>query len=361
MVKAKEDWEIEQDRKREQEQYEKYYGDQKKTNDFDFVKGIVSAVSGDENSMRSLFTGDKDKIAQAGQNISAGMFALQFANLAAGMVAGGIGNRAGGRAGLRSVDPLEYSKMKIPWYKNIPKGGFKGRKGRFQGESKTYTPKEFVEQISKKWPGKTPLTKAQKLVMENSPEIRAQVLDVNARPNYYRAVGSVRILTQVKSTLQAQIKKLNDETALDMANAGGDFESLPYSFYENLKQLQLLKKDVSDLSVELSEHQADSVLYDKNENAEGQVEQNKPTEQIKLENVEEALEGRELNKLDRLIIARKVITDKLTEVTDAMGKIDYTYPKYNELFNKQKELQESLDNIDKLGQGLDKEFWVKET
>mgnify|MGYP000188310444 CR=1 FL=1 len=359
MVKAKEDWEIKQEEEDEKKLYDQYYGDQKRPGTFDFIKGIVSGISGDEAALRGMLKGNKDQIAQAGQNITPAMFSVQLANLGAGMVAGGIGSRAGGRAGLRSVDPLEYSKIK--WYKNIPKGGFRGREGRFQGESKTYTPKEFVEQISKKWVGKTPLTEAQKVLMENSPEIRAKILDINSRPNYYRALGSVRILTEVRGTLQKQIKKLTDETALDMANSRGNFDNLPASFLENMKELQLLKKDVSDLSVELSQHEADSILYEKNENATGQVEPEiKPTEQVKLENVEEALEGKELTKIERLMKSRDVIRDELTKVTDQLGEMDITYPKYNELFRRQKELQESLDNVDKEGQNLDKNFWVNE-
>ena len=361
MVLIKTEEQIKQEEEDEKKLYDKYYGDQKKPGTFDFIKGIVSGISGDEASLRGMLKGNKDQIALAGQNITPAMFAVQLANLGAGMVAGGIGNRAGGSAGLRSVDPLEYSKMKIPWYKNVPKGGFKAREGRFQGEPKTYTTKEFVEQISKEWVGKTPLTKAQKLLMENSPEIRAKILDINSRPNYYRAIGSVRILTQVKSTLQKQIKKLTDETALDMANSRGNFDNLPASFLESMKELQLLKKDVSDLSVELSQHEADSITYEKNENATGQVEPEiKPTEQIKLENVEEALEGKELSKIERLMKSRDVIRDELTKVTDQLAEMDITYPKYNELFRRQKQLQESLDNVDKEGQNLDKNFWVNE-
>merc|ERR1711934_1160799 len=106
----------EAEKQREREELERY---RIKTNNFDFVKGIVGGISGDEIALQGIVDGDFKEIALAGKNITPAEFGVSLGNLVGGMVAGGIGSRAGARAGIG----VEAGKLK--WWKKVPRGGIK--------------------------------------------------------------------------------------------------------------------------------------------------------------------------------------------------------------------------------------------
>lgn len=327
MVKPKEEFEITQEKEDEKKLYDEggyILNDDgtwsskkaKPTTDFDFAKGIVSGISGDENSMRALLSGKKDKIAQAGQGVSTAMFTAQIGNLAAGMVAGGIGNRAGGRAGIRQADPLEASKLlnNLPWYKNVPKGGIKGRKGRFEKASDKYTTKDLVEQIAKKYPDQK-FSPELREALENSPALKNEVAKVNARPNYYRALGSVQVLTRAKTELEATNTKLKGEISQSlMESRGYTYEP---GIVEKSKTILKNERDIKDLEKRIADHESDRVYYEKSEADRVKAEADKAkveADNAKVEADKVKAEADKVEAIDILVKKRNIIETRLTEL-----------------------------------------------
>ena len=164
-MKPEEDWEKEARLKREKELEEQY---KIKTSKFDFVKGIVGAISGDENALKGVIHGNKKEIAQSGKNISTAKFAVDLSNLAGGMVAGGIGSRYGAR----SAVGVEAGKLK--WWQSVPKGGIKNRAGRFQ--KKKYETKDLVDEIEQSTGRK--FTDEERRILSDNENIRAKINEI---------------------------------------------------------------------------------------------------------------------------------------------------------------------------------------
>lgn len=240
-------------RQREKELEEKY---KIKTNTFDFVKGIVGGISGDEASLQGIVDGDFKEISRAGKKISVAQFAVGLGVLAGGMVAGGIGSRAGARSAMG----VEAGKLK--WWQSVPRGGSKNRAGRF--ERKNYTPKDLVDEIETKRGKK--FTPEERRALEGNENIGAKIRDVNARPKYYNAYGSKLLLEDASSKLGSELKRAQDQNNLELANSMGNFDSLSDRFFENLKKINTLKANIADLNSRINEHKTDVEFYKSSEN-----------------------------------------------------------------------------------------------
>ena len=347
MVVIKTEEQIRQEAEDEQKLYDEYYTGKAAT-DFDFAKGIVSGISGDENSMRALFTGKKDKIANAGKSISTGMFLAQVGNLGLGMVVGGIGNRAGGRAGVRASDPLEASKLlrNLPWYKNVPRGGNQGRAGRFEKASDKFTTKDIVDQLAIKYPFQK-FSPQLREALENSPALRNEIAKINARPNYYRALGSVEVLTRAKTELTAEVTKLKGEiSSLLMESRGDAGPGLP----QKLKNIAKLEGDIKDLGKRIVEHESDRVFYEKSEAGDVMNKENKPQEswQSKFRKKAEADRAEALEK------AKATKPPKPTDVTakgkslGTIGELQAKFKAVDKLAKKRISIENRLNKLNRL-------------
>ena len=252
-MKPEEDWEKEARLKREKELEEQY---KIKTSKFDFVKGIVGAISGDENALKGVIHGNKKEIAQSGKNISTAKFAVDLSNLAGGMVAGGIGSRYGAR----SAVGVEAGKLK--WWQSVPKGGIKNRAGRF--EQKKYETKDLVDEIEQSTGRK--FTDEERRILSDNENIRAKINEINARPNYYRALGSKQLLEEARADLGGKIKKAQDENNLELAQSRGDMSNLSDRFFENYKKISTLEADITDLTARINDHKTDIEYYRESEN-----------------------------------------------------------------------------------------------
>lgn len=245
----------EAERQRQKELEEQY---KIKTNTFDFVKGIVGGISGDEASLQGIVDGDFKEISRAGKKISVAQFAVGLGVLAGGMVAGGIGSRAGARSAMG----VEAGKLK--WWKSVPRGGVKNRKGRF--EKKNYKPKDLVDEIETKRGKK--FTPEERRALEDNENIKTKISDINARPKYYNALGSKLLLEDANNKLGGELKKAQDQNTLELAQSKGNFQGLSDRFFENLKRINTLKSDIADLNSRISEHKTDIELYKSSENPE---------------------------------------------------------------------------------------------
>ena len=206
MVLVKSEWE-----KREASNTEKLEsGTKSKQNALNISKAVLGSLVGNEASVKAVFSGSNQQLADAGSQMSNAEFGLAVGMLAAMSVAGGVGSNLG----FRSAAGLEGTK--IPWWRSLPSGqNTQNRIGRYTKKTDVQTGKDVLNTLNEvlRQNGNKQIRGKDAQDFLDNPSLSRELAKVNANPVAYSArVTSIR-LGKAAQSYKAEITKVKEQLA----------------------------------------------------------------------------------------------------------------------------------------------------